>query len=389
MDASFRWHDVCVYVSFMTHSLSSYLDYCASAPLKPAAKAAMSAALEEHGNASSIHGFGRRQRALVEKARGALADVLAVKPAQVVFTAGATEANVTALHGVGAGSRIVSAIEHPSILQTAPDAAQIRVGTDGVIDLNHLEELLKAAAKPALVSLIYVNNETGVVQPVREAAALARAHGALLHVDAVQALGRVGFTLAGTGADMLSLSAHKIGGPQGAGALVLRENLPLKPLLTGGGQEMRRRAGTENVAALAGFGAALESIGDDLARQSEWAGWRDAFETMITAEAPEAVFFGQKAPRAGNISCLAMPGVKNDIQLMAFDLAGVAVSSGSACSSGKVTPSHVLKAMGADEKTASSAIRASFGSQTHKDELPRLAGIWLELWRKKGQSGGR
>ncbi len=359
-----------------------YLDYSASAPLKPAAKAAMANALEGIGNASSIHSFGRSQRATLDASRQIIASEINVKPEQVVFTGGATESNNMALAAFPGRKLIVSAIEHPSILQAATDSVKVSVEDSGTINLNHLEDALKAVSAPALVSTMLVNNETGVIQPLDQVVALAKKYDALVHCDVVQALGRLPVDFKALGADLVSLSAHKIGGPQGVGALVMREKLVPEPLIWGGGQEQRRRAGTENVAAIAGFAAATKTIADDLGKMSEWAKWRDDFESRIMKDAPETVVFGKAAPRTGNISCLAMKGVKNETQLMAFDLAGYAVSSGSACSSGKVQPSHVLQAMNVNGDIATSAIRMSFGWASLSQELTGFAEHWLAFYTR-------
>lgn len=368
----------------------TYLDYAATTPVKPEVKAVVGEAMALHGNASSVHGFGRAAREQVEGARSILAARYKVKPAQVVFTSGATEANNTALQAFRNLPQLVSAIEHPSILQTALNVSDnpqlIRVDGSGVINLNHLEELLKAVNQPVLVSIMLVNNETGVIQPVAEAAALAKRYGAIFHCDAVQGAGRIQIDFTALGVDMLSLSAHKLGGPQGVGALLLRDGLSMPSFVHGGTQEMRRRAGTENVAGVAGFGKAVSLIDADLARQNEWAGWRSAFEQRIKAAVPEAIIFGVSSPRVAALSCIAMPNVRNDTQLMAFDLAGLAVSSGSACSSGKVQPSPVLKAMQFDEQTAMSAIRVSFGWASQAGELEKLAEKWIELYQRTAKT---
>lgn len=360
-----------------------YLDYAASAPLKKQALEAMQAALAETGNASSVHSYGRAQRQRVENARGIIAARLGIKPAQIIFTASATEANNMVLKGVQPASVAVSSIEHASVVESTPQAQRIKVTKDGIMDLNDLEQFLKAAPKPVLVSLMYVNNETGVIQPVLEAAKLAKAHDATLHCDAVQAFGKISFTFSSLGADAISLSAHKIGGPQGVGALIVRETLALQPFMQGGSQEMRHRAGTENTAAIAGFGAAVETLGEDLARQGEWQGWRDVLEEKIQSEAPAALVFGKNTPRVATITSLSMPKVTAEIQLIAFDLAGIAVSSGSACSSGKVQASHVLKAMDVSTEAAGSAIRVSFGAGTTRETLEKFAEIWIELYQRK------
>lgn len=362
-----------------------YLDYAATTPVKPEVIKAMTQALESHGNASSVHGFGREARHKVEGARAVIAKRYNVKPSQVTFTSGATEANNMALHGFAGRPNIISAIEHPSVMQTATAPHIVRVNADGVIDLNHLEDVLKANPQ-SIVSVMLVNNETGVIQPVKEAAALAKQYGAIMHCDAVQGAGRMAVDFKDLGVDMMSISAHKLGGPQGIGALICGEAIKLAPFITGGSQEARKRAGTENVAGIVGFGRAVELIDADLEQTSEWVKWRGMFEMLITQRVPQAKVFGADAPRVAAISCITMPGVRNDTQLMAFDLAGLAVSSGSACSSGKVQPSPVLKAMGADEGEATSAIRISFGWGTSIAELEKLAESWLNLYQRSSKT---
>jgi len=242
----------------MQHAI--YMDWNATAPVHPAARAAMLAALEDCGNPSSVHGFGRRARKRVEEARSALAVLVGAKVENIVFTASGTEANALMLANRGACRLIVSAIEHDSILKPAADAATISVDRNGVVDLDHLQALLTADARPALVSIMLANNETGVIQPVAEAAEIAHAHGALLHVDAAQAIGRIPVTLQSLGADFLTVSGHKLGAPQGVGALIAAKSTPqIVPLLQGGGQERSRRAGTENVPAIAGLASAVSS----------------------------------------------------------------------------------------------------------------------------------
>ncbi len=359
--------------------MSIYLDYNASAPLKPVVKQAMAAALDSVGNPASVHQEGRKARALLETAREQVAALAKVSPAQVIFTSGGTEANNFALNG-WSGPLFISAVEHDSVL-TAPHAQRIPSLTSGLIDLDALEHALVAARQPALLSVMLVNNETGVIQPIPEIAALAKRHGATLHCDAVQAAGKMPLDFAALGVGMLSLSAHKIGGPQGCGALIVAEKVPLTPLLRGGGQEKRRRAGTENLVGIVGFGAAAAVAHEDLARQTQLALWRDGMEREIAASAPDAIIAGQTAPRVANTSCILMPGVKSETQLMAFDLAGIAVSSGAACSSGKVKPSHVLTAMGYDAAQADSAVRISLGWNTQPRDSAAFVEPWLKLYR--------
>jgi cysteine desulfurase len=349
--------------------MRAYLDYNATAPLRPEARAAMIAALDQTGNPSSIHFEGRAARACVEEARKAVAALAGASPRDVVFTASGTEAaNLALSPGVSApgvaplGRLIVSAAEHPCVLSGHRFAsAEIApVGPDGRLDLDALAGLLEAGP-PALVALHGANNETGVLQPVAEAAALTHAHGGLLVCDAAQLAGRL--PLDGTQADALILSAHKFGGPKGAGALaILREGLHVVPLLRGGGQERGRRAGTENVAAIAGFGAAASAAARGIAEEAERvARLRDACEARLKAHAPEAVIFGAGAARLPNTLAFAAPGVSAATLLMRLDLDGVSASSGSACSSGKVAPSHVLAAMGVEPALAAGAIRVSLG----------------------------
>lgn len=337
-------------------------------------------ALESVGNPASVHGFGRQARARLETAREQVATMVRCQPAQVIFTSGGTEANNLALHD-WPGTLLVSAVEHDSVLNM-PGAQKIPVTANGLIDLNQLAESLAQAKAPLLLSVMLVNNETGVIQPWPEIAALAKRHGALLHCDAVQAAGKMPLDFAALGADLLTLSAHKLGGPAGVGALIVADKIPLRPLLYGGGQEKRRRAGTENLLGIIGFGAAAAMAADDLARQPLLANWRDAMETRITQAVPTAIVAGQGAPRVANTSCVIMPGAKNSTQLMAFDLAGMAVSSGAACSSGKVGPSHVLQAMGYDDRTAEMAVRISSGWNTSPETLPQMAEIWLAVYEK-------
>jgi cysteine desulfurase len=363
--------------------VTAYLDHNATTPVRPEAMAAVAAALAEPGNPSSVHGPGRRARARVEAARRALAERLAVAPDRVTFTSGGTEANHLALLGVD-GPRLVSAVEHPSVLDAVPDAARVPVDREGRIDLRALDDLL-ARHRPALVSVMLANNETGVLQPVRAAADLAHARGALLHCDAVQGLGRLPLTLGALGADLLAVSAHKLGGPPGVGALVAREGVEPRPLQRGGGQERRRRAGTENVAGIAGFGAALTAPGPDWARVARL---RDRLEGGVRALRPDAVVAGAGADRLPNTSCILTPGLPAETQLMALDLAGVAAGSGAACSSGKVGPSHVLAAMGVPPDLARCAVRVSMGWSSAEADIDRFLEAWGTLVRRRARLTG-
>lgn len=360
----------------------AYLDYNATAPIRAAAAAAVNEALHLVGNPSSVHAFGRAARARLEDAREAVADLAGARPAQVIFTSGGTEANGLALAWARRGPVLVSAGEHASVLEAAPEAERIALTGDGLVDLAALDERLHAAPRPSLVSLMLANNETGVVQPVAEAARLARAAGVPLHCDAVQAAGKVALDVEALGVALMSLSAHKIGGPPGVGALIVAEDLDLAPQLRGGGQERRRRAGTENLPGIAGFAAAAREAAGQLSAFAGLARLRDRIEAEALALAPDAAVFGAAAPRLANTTCLAMPGVPAETQVMALDLAGVAVSAGAACSSGKVAPSHVLAAMGAEPALADSAIRVSLGWASVPDDVEAFLAAWAALHDK-------
>jgi cysteine desulfurase len=347
----------------------TYLDHNATSPMRPVAFDAMVEALRLGGNPSSVHRPGRAARARIDKGRKQVAELVGALPGEVVFTSGGTEANNMALRG---HKRVlVSAIEHESVLKAAADAERIPVDSNGVIDLAALERML--GGEPALVSVMFANNESGVIQPIAEVVRLARAAGTLVHCDAVQAAGKVPFDLHGLGVDYLSLSAHKLGGPTGIGALVVREGAPLATDRVGGGQEGYRRAGTENVAGIAGFGAAAEASCDGL----DVAALRDRIETSLPGKV-----YGAAAPRLPNTTCISMPGVKAETQVMALDLAGVAISAGSACSSGKVTRSAVLTAMGIEASEAETAIRISCGWNTVFEDIDRLIAAWKGLYTR-------
>jgi cysteine desulfurase len=356
----------------------SYLDYNATAPVRPAVVETMRATLERTGNPSSVHRFGREARRALEHAREAVAAMAGAAPDQVVFTSGGTEANNQALRSAQ-GPVVVSAIEHDSVLAAVPDAARIPVNAEGRVVPAALEQML-ARLSPQLVSVMLANNETGVIQPVREVVEVARRHGARVHCDAVQAGGKLAIDMAALGVDLLTLSAHKFGGPQGVGALVVRDGLEPDALLRGGGQERRWRPGTENLPGIAGFGHACELAMADAGWRERAAALRDHLETRIAALAPAARVFGHGAERLPNTSCLTMPGVSNHTQLIEFDLAGIAVSTGSACSSGKVGPSHVLAAMGVDADQAASAVRISLGWASIPDDVDRFVDAWGRLY---------
>ncbi len=331
-----------------------YLDANATEPLRPEAKAAMLAALEHTGNPSSVHAAGRAVRRIVDDAREAIAARFDVRPAKVVFTGGGTEADALAIHALGTGRRIIiGATEHDAVRAAAPAATILPVDRSGLADLDALETLL-AGGGPALVCLMWANNETGTIQPIAQAAELCRRHGALLHVDAVQAAGRLAVTPC---ADSMALSAHKLGGPAGIGALLLAPAVShIRPLIAGGGQERGRRGGTLAAPLIAGFAAAALACAGSDSLAATLAALRDQAEAAAIAQG--AVVCGAGAPRLPNTTCLALPGVRADAQVIALDLDGIAVSAGAACSSGKVAASHVLAAMGLGP-LAGQAIRVS------------------------------
>jgi len=369
----------------------TYLDWNATAPLRAEARAAMAAALDVFGNPSSIHAEGRVARKLVEEARAAVAAATGADARNVVFTSGGTEANALALApglrkaGRGPALRlIVSAVEHPSVLaggRFAPEEITVLpVRPSGVVDLDALAALLKTSP-PALVSVMLANNETGAIQPILEVAALVHGASGLLHVDAVQALGKISFNIKELQADAISVSGHKVGGPKGVGALVLAEGVGgLAPLLRGGGQEQGRRAGTENVLGIAGFGAAVKAaIGTLPEAAARMQALRERLEAGLRAACPEVTIFAGNAPRLPNTTLVAAPRLKAETAVIGFDLEGVAVSSGSACSSGKVQPSHVLEAMGADPALVRGAIRLSLGWETTEADIDRCLEAWIKL----------
>lgn len=366
-----------------------YMDHNATAPVLPEAADAVMRALALVGNPSSVHGEGRRAHTLIEEARADVAALVGSKPAEVIFTSGGTEAANLAIHNakaaLGIERLIVSAIEHDCVRASATATGLpvdiLPVDRDGVADLGALEAMLAEPGK-ALVALMLANNETGVIQPVGEATLLAHAVGALVLSDTVQAAGRVPVDLETLGADMLLLSAHKIGGPQGVGALVIREGLPFEPLIRGGGQEKRRRAGTENVPGIAGFGVAARLAKAGLPSASHVDVLRDRLENTLSAVVHDLVVFGRDAARLPNTSLFAAPGLVAETLVVALDLDGLAVSAGSACSSGKVTRSHVLDAMGVAPEIAGGAIRVSLGAENTEADIDRLVTSWTRYWTR-------
>jgi cysteine desulfurase len=363
-----------------------YLDFNATAPARPEVIQAVSAAMRAGGNASSVHVTGRAARALIEEARAAVASLVGAGPGGVVFTGSGTEANNQALRCAGRDRALVSAIEHESVLRARSDAETIPVGGDGVVDLAALDALLAGDTRPALVSVMLANNETGVVQPLAEVARVAHARGALVHGDAVQAAGKIPVDMAALGVDLLSLSAHKLGGPQGVGALIARDPSSVGRLIHGGGQERGLRAGTENVAGIAGLGAAARAAAQGLAAFGALASLRDRLESGLRAFDPGVVVFGSDAARLPNTSNFATPGLSSETQVIGLDLAGIAVSAGSACSAGKIEAPYVLLAMGAPEALARCALRVSLGWSTTAADVEALLTAWQSLSRRARRS---
>jgi cysteine desulfurase len=369
--------------SSMNLPRETYLDWNATAPLRPEAAGTIRAALAECGNPSSVHRRGRAARQQVERARLSVASLVGVSPEGVVFVSGGTEANHLALLGCGRERVLVSAVEHSSVLQAVPGAERIPVDQDGVVDLDALDAELAADPRPAVVSVMMANNETGVVQPAAMVAEIAHRYGALFHCDAVQAAGKIPLRAGEIGADLVTLSAHKLGGPPGIGALIMTGGAELTPMIRGGGQERGRRAGTENLPGVVGFGAAAEAALDDLVAYDAVAGLRDALEDGVLAAAPDAVIIGARVPRLPNTSAIAMPGMPAETQVIALDLDGVMISAGAACSSGKVGPSHVLAAMGAPSEIANSTIRVSLGWSTTEADIDHFIEAWMALLRRR------
>jgi cysteine desulfurase len=423
-----------------------YLDYNATSPLMPNVRAAMDAVAGVPLNAASIHSAGRHAKKLLEDARVSIANAFGAFPNEVLFTASGSEANNMVLRGF-AGERplLVAASEHASILKTANllGASMLPVDAQGLLRLDILEQQLMHLAQPALVSIMLANNETGVIQPIAAIARIVHANGALLHVDAVQALGKTPIDWGLLGADMITLCAHKCGGPVGVGVLLMRNDMPVTPLITGGGQELGRRAGTENIPAIVGFAQLVREVAN-CPQAAEWLAWRTELEKKLLEAAPGAVVFGAGgeplpsgeaellneqrefrnsgegtvqpdsacphpdfSPNAKGVwvnptspvgrggsgasarlpqtLCISMPGVKSETQLMNFDLAGFAVSAGSACSSGRVNASHVLLSMGVAPQIAETAIRISWGWATTKAELDAFAEAWVALYGRLGK----
>jgi cysteine desulfurase len=365
----------------------TYLDWNATAPLHPEARAAVERALDVFGNPSSVHVEGRRARAIVETARDQVAALVGARTSEIVFTSGATEACNMVLSAPW-GAIVRAGIEHDAVLKPAAasgcEIVDLGVAGSGVVDLADLADKTCAAvarhgAGRVLLALQLANNETGVIQPLGEATAIARGGGAVVFSDAVQAAGRIPVDFPALGVDAMAVSAHKFGGPKGIGALIVRDSYELPALIQGGGQERRRRGGTENIPGIAGFGAAAEAARQTIAEQDRIGTLRDRLEAGLVALTPDAEIVGATTDRLANTTCVTVPGLSAETLVIRFDLAGFAISAGAACSAGKIGASSVLLAMGLSEYTARSAIRISFGSTTTDREIDRFLDAWRAI----------
>ena len=356
-----------------------YLDHNATTPVLPEVASVISDTLALGGNASSVHSRGRLARQAIENARDKIANSIGVRASEVLFTSGGTEANNLILNACDWDHVMVTAVEHDSILNAGKNTEVIPVNKEGLIDLAGLEKRLGAADGKILVSVMLANNETGVIQPVAEVSRIAQKYGAMMHTDAIQACGKIQLDRSTLGVDFISLSAHKIGGPQGVGALIINEEVAFQPMIRGGGQERGRRSGTENISGISGFGVAVEAVTylADIPRIKEL---RNVLEATIEGIAPGAVLCGEDVERLPNTSSIFMPGVNSETQVMKFDLSGIMISAGSACSSGKVEVSHVLKAMGIEDDIASNVIRVSLGVGNSISDVERFIQEWKKIF---------
>jgi len=362
-----------------TKAANTYLDYNATTPTLPIAKTAMIKALDCVGNASSVHRDGRQARSLIEDARESVARLSASDPGQVTFTSGATEANAIAIGAASSQEEIhkvfCSAVEHPSVRDNVPQDCHLPVNADGLLNLEALREVLKTREGTLLVCVMAANNETGVVQPIEEIASLIREHECYLMCDMVQIPGKLLCNKFSVHADVITLSAHKFGGPKGIGALINKSDLNIKALYGGGGQERSIRSGTENVSGIVGFGAVAHEVSEN-PPDNVLDELRDRFEQAIQDVCADAVIFGRDARRLPNTTCVAVPGRTSEQQLIKLDLAGFSVSAGSACSSGKIAASHVLLAMGVSPELAKGSLRISIGKDTQWEDLERFVDAW-------------
>ncbi len=365
-----------------------YFDYNATTPPRPEVADAMMEVLRVAGNASAVHASGRAARARVDEARASIAALIGAEPGQIIFTGSGTEANNQALRESGRKRLIVSAIEHEAVRSARADAEISPVDENGIINLEALEQILAGSDEPAQVAVMLANNETGVIQPIAEVSSIARRHGALVHCDAVQAVGKIPVDVVALGADSYALSSHKFAGPQGVGVLVMRTPDIIGRFVHGGGQERGLRAGTENVAGIVGLGVAARLAAQALPKYAKLAELRDGLERRLRDIAPDMIVFGQDSERLPNTAKLTMPGVPGDTQVMAMDLAGIAISAGSACAAGKVEPPYVLSAMGVPDDISITATRVSLGWQTRPEDLDKFVAAWEKLYNRVGRKVG-
>lgn len=371
-----------------------YADYNATAPLRPEAKTAIESALEIGANPSSVHRLGREARKIIERSRVQIATAIGASPSEIIFTSGGTEAVGLGIRALAAATNydlkfLVNSTEHDCVMQNVDmqnvSITKLPVDSSGMLNLQFLQDSLASIERNSkerpVLFLMLANNETGVIQPVSKAVSLMKNVGGLTFCDAVQGLGKIDVDVTSLDVDYLTLSAHKVGGPQGVGALWRRSNTPLQTLLAGGGQEKSMRSGTENLSGIAGFGSAVEAACNAISDYQSLAQLRDRMEQSLKQEA-EIVVAGQNAERLAGVSNFAYSGFRSETQVMAMDLEGIAISSGSACSSGKVRRSEVLSAMGYDDVLANCAIRASFGWRTKSEDFDQLAETWLNVMRR-------
>ncbi|WP_265032943.1 cysteine desulfurase family protein [Wolbachia endosymbiont (group A) of Sicus ferrugineus] len=362
-----------------------YADYNATAPISENVKKSIfEVLLKQTLNPSSLHKRGQEARKILQNARDNIRDALGVpSDKEIVFTSGATEANNLVMRGIAGYLHVISAIEHPSILNSACNPYIIPVNQEGIVDFLELEKILsELKGNKAIVSVMMANNETGVIQPVKEIAEIAHKFGAICHTDTAQSVGKIKVNMEDLGVDLLTLSAHKFGGVAGSGVLIFNKELAIEPIIIGGGQEKGFRGGTENIVAIAGLSAALQNITDLLSKMDEVKELRDQLECELLNLASDIRIFGKNSKRLPNTSFIYMPGVKSDVQLMHFDLNHIAVSNGSACSSGKVEPSHVLLAMGATKEQAECSIRISIGPETKPQDIKKIVDCWYNIYKK-------
>ena len=371
----------------MANSDIIYLDYNATAPIRPEVIEIMAEVMIEGGNPSSVHVIGRKAKSRLEEARSLIASTINCRPQMLIFTSGGTEANNMAVLSSSKKRLITTNSEHDSIRSAASrfngKVDMVSIDRNGILDIKELAEHLKSDGDDTIVSILYANNETGVLQNIRIIADLVHDAGALLHIDAIQAFAKIEIDFMALGCDMMSLSAHKIGGPQGVGALVTYEKLSVVSPILGGGQEVGRRGGTENIAGIAGFGMAASMVPKSLDKMEMLKLWRNQMEADLLAHSNEAIILGQNAPRLPNVSMIYMPGVLSDTQVMNFDLDKICVSAGSACSSGRVKSSAVIKAMTGEDKIAMSTVRMSLGWESEKEEVDRFVKCWFKQYDKK------